>query len=303
MPRPRWDGPQRNLDLLVTGQWRIGLPRVLPGAVRASITRHASHWLVSRHREIDHARPPRGAVLSPNRTYLWVPTAGLVNVVGFGLEEGGCHPYVAGVREMLAGSARSSSLDAYYDHFQPRNLAEIYAGSGTKDLPTLRQAPALSFLAARVFLLRVVPRLSWRLQGRVGGPDQHLGPRYGTNPGMRKALAVYNSIAEHGYDPFAYTQGAVRGYFIEDGDRWRFVVTDGNHRLAAFSLLGLDRVVVEFDRVMPPVVSRSRLQRSAPQRSRVPSCELEHAFDHLLTAQGPVVARSFGIDCPMGDRN
>jgi hypothetical protein len=92
---------------------------------------------------------------------------------------------------------------------------------------------------------------------------QHFGPQ--THEAGRahldRILRVHESVAARGYRPHDYPDGCVSGYFLSDGERHRFVVVYGNHRLAAFHVHGIRRIVARLHSGYPPVVAADELAR------------------------------------------
>jgi len=178
---------------------------------------------------------------------IYIPTSLLVMQGAFRFDAS--HPFV---RTIIRGR---DALEAFYETFQPRNLAQMYrlpeSGQGT-DLP-LWELP---------WLLR--PR-------RPSRGEKGLGPEHGVSYygpctdakidlETRRLAAVAQSIDKRGYrqPPLA---AHIAGHFMQSDDEVRFFVRGGKHRAAALTALGFDHVPVRMRDTWPRVVCRDQAVR------------------------------------------
>ncbi|WP_153405605.1 hypothetical protein [Gracilibacillus oryzae] len=72
--------------------------------------------------------------------------------------------------------------------------------------------------------------------------NQHFGPnsnRY-VEWEFNRIIDVYQMIKRKGYRPKVNEDGYIRGYILQKEDDYRFLVTRGQHRIAALAALGLE---------------------------------------------------------------
>ncbi len=65
----------------------------------------------------------------------------------------------------------------------------------------------------------------------------------------------------HGYLPEIFPDGYIQGYLLKDGEDYRFIVTEGQHRMAAIGLLGEKTIKVRFDLNWLPIIDRAKLKK------------------------------------------
>lgn len=122
-----------------------------------------------------------------------------------------------------------SILYRYYSRFKPKSLGEALTGSPKQQLTgTFANPPDWPAL----------PWLTHRLTPSDG--NQHFGAftRKSITSHHIRCSYLYRKIKKQGYQPQRYKDGYIRGYFLKYGNKYRFVVTGGQHRVAALAVLG-----------------------------------------------------------------
>jgi hypothetical protein len=213
----------------------------------------------------------------------------------------GWHPYRATLAEVLAEPDlpyERTTLARYYDAFQPRTVQEAILEDAPEPLPPLSNWPLLRPLYVRPWALTVR-----RLHRILNNPHEWQGvpQQFGPHPvdigrmQIERLVHSYESLAR-GYAPEAHAGGFLNGYFLVRGDDYRFVVLHGNHRLAAFELLGIDRPLAVTHANHPPVVHADRLERWVDGRYGVfPRRVAEQVFDKLFDETGRAKAERLGL--------
>ncbi|MEX2498067.1 MAG: hypothetical protein WD397_04230 [Wenzhouxiangellaceae bacterium] len=175
---------------------------------------------------------------------IYMPTSLLVMQGAFRFDEQ--HPFVRAVahgREELA---------AFYEGFQPENLAQMYR------LPEDNRGANLAPWELP-WLLR--PRRPSR--GEKGLGQAHGVSYYGPcteakiDLETRRLAAIATSIEKRGYR-MPMPPAHIAGHFMQADDEVRFFVRGGKHRAAALTALGFDHVPVRMRDTWPRVVCRDQ---------------------------------------------
>lgn len=179
-----------------------------------------------------------------------------------------------------------SQLKKYYDNFQPQTLGELFFLNKKVDayplsiIPPIAKVPLpwtdISFyaklFAANVFLVKnggILPSYEVELffhdnvEKILFSPLEQWVPLYTKYDGTfhlcgpqneesgeklyEKLISIFNSIKNIGYQPEKFEEGYIRGVMIKYKDDFRFLVTDGQHRISSLSALNYDRVLVKLD--------------------------------------------------------
>ena len=137
-----------------------------------------------------------------------------------------------------------SVLKAYYDRFQPKNMEEaLFIQKG--------RAPRLGhgwigYPWDWDKSLKVVYTQSPQ-ETRPGG-NHHFGPntdQFGETE-FKRLVPLYVILKEQGYHPELFADGYISGYLLVKGDDYRFVVTEGQHRMACLAALGYEKIRCRF---------------------------------------------------------
>lgn len=85
-------------------------------------------------------------------------------------------------------------------------------------------------------------------QTRPGG-NHFFGPNtdeFGEQE-FQRLIKLYDAFKKQDYIPEAFADGYIGGYILIKGDDYRFVVTEGQHRIACLAALGYERIRCKFD--------------------------------------------------------
>ena len=175
-----------------------------------------------------------------------IPIDKIISPHFFSYGEKGWHYYTACLREYERNpdiTYETSILKKYYDHFQPKTVADILFYDAPKNAPdVLQNMPALLI------------RDFWRLDGGLEEIKSHLldeetqlfGPIsdiYGEEQFIR-CVTAHRMIKKHGYLPDRFEDGYIGGYFLMNGSDYRFLSMAGKHRLAALGVLDIKNIKV-----------------------------------------------------------
>jgi hypothetical protein len=226
----------------------------------------------------------------------------ITSPTGFSYHPDGWHPYRAALEEALLDPElpyERSVLSEYYRRFRPTTVQEALLEDLLEPMEPLASWPPLLILFKHIWALRrsQVKRILARPGGEKG-PRQQFGPQL-DDEGERhrdRLLAAYDSIRTRGYDPEAFPDGRVTGYFLVRGENHRFVVLQGNHRLAAMRHVGIERVAASWHPGHPPVIHEHDLDRWTTDRGGVlPPAVAHRLFDKLFTERGDTKAKNLGL--------
>jgi hypothetical protein len=230
-----------------------------------------------------------------------VDLAKVTTPCGFSYHPDGWHPYRDTLTELLAEPDipyERTTLARYYEGFQPRTVQEALLEEIDEPLEPIGRWPALLPLFKHLWAL--TPRYVAKILAdprEVKGARQQFGPQpvdFGRYQ-VERVGESYESL-RRGYRPQDYPDGYLTGYFLVRGDDYRFVVFHGNHRLAAFERLGIDRPLAIVQRGDPPVVDADRLEMWTEGRYGVyPRGVAQLLFDKLFTETGREKAERLGL--------
>lgn len=198
----------------------------------------------------------------------------------------GWHHLSAALQEYHRGDHRTfegSILEKYYETWQPQNALEVLIGcdgpSALRELPPIIWQPwsmedykqrlqnrdlhyydnqsVRDYPGGEKFenLLENVRKsggsLSTYVKSRIGpylSGHQHYGPvsRLKGELEYARLVHVYRSIREHGYQ---LDKGGILIRPIKRGDNYRFIIWEGNHRIAAMNALGYETIPASFGKL------------------------------------------------------
>jgi hypothetical protein len=242
--------------------------------------------------------------LSPASTFE-VPVELATTAVGFGYGSGGWHPYVASLEEYRAEPGlryEDSSLARLQTVFQPVNLQEVLFGATVEPLAPLHRWPPRQYFLYRIWTMN--PWLEKEALERFPAEERvgwlYFGP---TTPKLRESgkadllrlMRVYESIRTQGLRS-GPDVAPLKGYFLSSGDSYRFVVLEGNHRVAALRSLGIESFPARLHPGWPAVVRAERLHPWTHQAGGVyPSETVEKLFWMLFEETGANKAANLGL--------
>lgn len=167
-----------------------------------------------------------------------------------------------------------SILKDYYDYFRPRNLEEGLFGPEGR-VPKLRQGwtgyPWYWDKTKRVAFTNK------RGETRPGG-IHHFGPNteeFGQNE-FQRLIGLYGYFKKHGYYPEMFSDGYISGYLLTRGEDYRFVVVEGQHRMACLAVLGYEDIRCRFTQkpIYPRIVNLDDIKKWPQVENKVYSRNL-----------------------------
>lgn len=226
----------------------------------------------------------------------------MVNRARFRYGSNTWHPFVAALQQTLAEPDRpytDTVLARFYERFQPASVHDVLL-DGRIPPGVVATWPAVDYLLdVWSATHRTVQDIRDRYlrRGKVW-PSQFMGPN--TVPHGRDHLErvqlIHASVRDTGYRPCDFADGVATGYFLVDGQDYRFVVGHGNHRMAALTMRGVARVPVRLRPPHPPVIARDDLRRWTLQGGGLYSHEEATAlFDSYFVDDGLKRAENLGL--------
>ncbi len=193
---------------------------------------------------------PRGLEVIDAKSELFqIPLNKCVDINGFTFTPGDWQPFAAAIREYLENPEleyRGSILEKFFQKFTPKNRQEqwaphleqgIYpANKGWIGLPWIR-VPGKTTSVAKKFETELT---------RNRGGNQHFGPnsqKFGQEE-LGRIIKAYQHM-EKGYQPELFPDGYINGYLLKKDDDYRLIVTEGQHRAAALSVLGYSEITAK----------------------------------------------------------
>lgn len=223
--------------------------------------------------------------------------------LGFSFADGGWHPFVETLKEFEQQKEltyKSCTLFKLYQSFIPENFFQSLFDPCETKPGNLSSWPCYGQLLANIWLLnqtklnKYLDYLKDR-KGLVGwifyGPHTL---EYG-NKELKRLTGLYLSVKKKGYnEPKGKEQ--INGYFLEKNGETRFVILEGNHRLAVLRTLGFEKVKVVIQRGHPTVIRYSELSNWINQNRIVYDLSMaKRIFDHLFYENGQQKASRLGL--------
>jgi hypothetical protein len=197
--------------------------------------------------EPEKTRIPEGLeVLQGNSVIFRVQTDKCRDNNGFSYTDEG-HYFVETLKQYEKNrelAYEESPLKEYYDSFQPLNRRDNYLWEeGVECFPMDHgwlydpwRKPANPPLRKK------------RFETRKGG-NHNIGPNtqeFGQAE-FKRLIGAYEALKYGGYNPDFFVDGYVTGYLLIRKDDYRFIASEGQHRIAALAALGYDSLVCRFD--------------------------------------------------------
>ncbi len=215
---------------------------------------------------------------------------------GFAYTEAGWNHFTAALFEAQQNPSltyEESILKRFFDRFQPRNRQEHLFGADEPPLPPLDGGFTLLPWMER----KNRPVNAPEAPGVRGG-NHHFGPN-DDSFGLQELALLKNTAAmlrAYGYRPEIFPDGYIQGYLLKDGPDYRFLVTEGQHRMAATGLLGEKTIKVRFDLNWLPIIDRAKLKKWPQVNSGLYSKEVaEKVFYYYFIEDGRRKAKELGL--------
>jgi hypothetical protein len=212
------------------------------------------------------------AALDRPGSLLDVPVARCIDSMGWSFAADGFHYFTATLREALATGqlkVEGSALDRYYAAFRPRDWHQGLGLADGADTGPLRQMPVDIYNAVLPWsgevqhATMVEGKLDLR-QVRIPEADFHrCGPQTPANVRreIERSVACMQKLAAESYAPEIHVDGYIRGVVLRRGDDWRFLVTAGQHRIAALAALDQRTVRVKFQPNWPRLIDAAQVDQ------------------------------------------
>ncbi len=197
--------------------------------------------------EPEKTRIPEGLeVLQSNSVIFRVETDKCRDNNGFSYTDEG-HYFVETLKQYEKNrelAYEESPLKEYYDSFQPLNRRDNYLWEeGVECFPMDHgwlydpwRKPANPPLRKK------------RFETRKGG-NHNIGPNtqeFGQAE-FKRLIGAYEVLKEGGYNPDFFVDGYITGYLLIRKNDYRFIASEGQHRIAALAALGYDSFICRFD--------------------------------------------------------
>ncbi len=180
------------------------------------------------------------------------------------------HPFIRTLRAYAEGKCHDYSQSALFDFyasFQPQSAADVVGLSRESTHAAISNRPAfasalpwehLSPEENEDFLRAICERdyieNGFKLTAAAGWKGW--GP-LSTEAGeaeFSRLLRVFKAIGTDGYQRHSALDGDIEGQILQHEDRYRILISRGQHRIAALAATGMSKAPVRF---LPQVVSRS----------------------------------------------
>lgn len=207
-------------------------------------------------------------------------------IFGCSFGDGGWHHIRRTLSEFDADPSiapAQSSLGRYLERFRPSSISILAGVTGEEPLP-------LFVYPWGTFSDGTGQSAKDACNSRFCGPSTVAF----VNEEFRRTVRLYAEMRVHGYRPRSFPNSYIGGTWLEAVDgRQRFVVMQGNHRMAILAYLGVTRIEV---RTIPQALARVR-EADIAQWPLVATgrCSIDHArrvFEMFFTENGWHVAKS-----------
>ncbi len=246
---------------------------------------------------------PRGIDAIESKGELFkIPLEKCVDINGFTFSPEDWQHFSATIREYLDNPEleyQGSILERFFEKFTPKNRQEQWAPHLEEDIyPANKGWPGLPWIRVPGNVTKIAQKFETDLT-RIRGGNQHFGPnskKFGQEE-LERIISAYH-LMEKGYQPEIFPDGYINGYFLKKGVDYRLIVTEGQHRAAALSVLGYREIIAKLssDSKHMKVVDYNNAEYwpavkngwYSPQGARV-------LFDVFFNANGRWKARYLGI--------
>ena len=224
--------------------------------------------------------------------------------VGFSYFDPGWHPFVQTLKEYIEKSNlryEDSTLAKLYSQYRPNNIQEVLLDHLPQPVHPLCNWPPDYDLIRWIWVLnpRSIRTHLNRLSNKpCSGGWLFFGPHtneYGRKE-FKRLIQVFESIRSNGYQSVLTETDPVNGYFLKQGNQFRFVLLQGNHRVSALKVLGFKNVDVYIKKGHPAVIDRAKLHQWSEHGGGIYPSELAfHLFDTLFNESGLQKAQRYQL--------
>lgn len=235
--------------------------------------------------------------LKSDSTVLEVDIEKCLDKYGFSYHDSGFHPFTAVTKELAANSDLSyneSVLKRYYELFQPKDLLtmlDLKHNKKYKDgwigYPWLWNEK------------KRVKKAPTQGETRPGG-NHFFGPNTDNfgNDELNRLKHNLENVKEIGYLPELFADGFISGYLLKNKHDYRFIVTEGQHRMAVLAALGYSKIRVRYNPAeeYPTVVELKHVKKWPQVRNNAyTKKEAELLFEHFFSLDGTERTRPLGF--------
>ncbi len=193
---------------------------------------------------------PRGLdVIYSQSELLQIPLKKCVDINGFTFAPGDWQPFAATIREHLEDPEleyQGSILEKFFQKFAPKNRQEQWAPHLDQEIyPANKGWVGLPWIRVLEKTTSIAKKFETELTRNRGG-NQHFGPnsqKFGQEE-IGRIIKAYQHM-EKGYQPELFPDGYINGYFLKKDYDYRLIVTEGQHRAAALSVLGYKEITAK----------------------------------------------------------
>lgn len=196
---------------------------------------------------------PTGLEILKSSSHIFeVPLTHCIDVNVFSYGEKGWHPWIELGKEFQEQPEiqyHQSFLYTFYRKYRPRNRQQQWLD----DTESCFYPLSVGWPNVPWFIqggnVRIIPKkfVSELVQIRKG--NQHFGPntdRFGMEE-LDRMKSIFR-LMERGYHPEIVPDGYITGQILREGNDYRFLVTEGQHRLPALALQGYKTIRVKFNK-------------------------------------------------------
>jgi hypothetical protein len=247
----------------------------------------------------------QGLVAQEDMNRFVLDTDRATTYAGFSYAREGWHPHVETIRAYQRDPTlqyEQSPLYGLHQQFRPFTLQELLLEDTSTPMDPLTRLP----------VIRPLVRDIWALDGStITACTQNLfeptgGQYYGPVPRERgrrifdRILSVFRSLQDK--ENPASSGSLMEGYFLADEGSYRFVVTSGNLRLAAYRALGIETFEAALSPDHPAVIHREDLMLwTTSQGGILPKATAIALFEKMLSETGMSKARNLNLLSKQGD--
>jgi hypothetical protein len=275
--------------------------------VRRLLRRSGLDILPSRKYFLPRFYRPRlqGLVAQEGADRFVVDTDRATTYAGFSYARDGWHPHVETIRAYKREPAlqyEQSPLYALHQQFRPFTLQELLLEDTTVPMDPLTRLPVIRPLVRDIWALdrSTILACTQNLFEPTGGQYYGPVPRERGRKIFDRLLSVFRSLQDK--ENPASSASRMEGFFLAEGDSYRFVVTRGNLRLAAYRVLGIETFEACLSLDHPAVVHREDLQLWTTAHGGILTAATATAlFEKMFTETGRSKARHLKLLSEQGD--